>query len=210
MSAMDAALDWAANFKKRWAFGRDVLARFPAWATPNRITVLRTLLILPIMWCITEEYDGWALILFGISSTMDFVDGALAHYRNQHTPLGAFLDPLSDKLVNCGVLLAAVPRLPAAFGPPVTVMCIFALGLTAVRVWRMWRAWRKTGDLTTAPTAAKDVGKLKTVFEIGAILILLTGLHFSWAILVWTAGVLLIVAVLLAARSFWVQYQATH
>lgn len=210
MSALDAALEWAANFKKRWAYGRDVLARFPAWATPNRITVFRTLLILPIIWCIREEYDGWAVILFGISSTLDFVDGALAHYRNLHTPLGAFLDPLSDKLVNCGVLLAAVPRLPSAFALPITVMCVFALLLTFVRLGRMWRAYRKTGDVTRAPTAAKDVGKLKTVFEITAIILLQLGMHLDLPALVWTAGVLLVLAVLLAARSFWVQYQATH
>lgn len=210
MSAMEAALEWAANFKKRWAYGRDVLARFPAWATPNRITVFRTLLVLPIIWCIREEYDGWAVILFGISSTMDFVDGALAHYRNQHTPLGAFLDPLSDKIVNCGVLLAVAPRLPVAFALPITIMCVFALGLTTVRVWRMWRVYRKTGDVAQAPTAAKDVGKLKTVVEITAIILLQLGMHLELSALVWTAGALLVIAVLLAGRSFWVQYQATH
>lgn len=209
-SAMESALEWAANFKKRWAFGKNVLARFPRWATPNLVTVFRTVLLLPIAWCLSESYDGWALILFVVSSALDFVDGALAHFRNQHTTLGKFLDPLSDKIMNCGVLLLTVSRLPLAFGPPIVSMCALAFALTAIRLWRMWRTYRETGSVERAPTAAKDVGKLKTVTEIAAIIMLLLGLHLEIAAVVWTAGFLLVASVLLAARSFWAQYQAAN
>lgn len=204
----DALLRWTEEFKKQENFIDRFLDWLPLWVTPNGITWLRTALFLPIYWCMQEHYDGWAVILFGISSTCDHLDGKLAYRRQQHTALGAFLDPLSDKIVNCGVLLTAVPRLPSAFGPPVTVMCLFAFGLTTVRLWRMWRAYRKTGSTERAPTAAKNVGKLKVICEITAIILLLLGLHLEVTVLVWTAGVLLIAAVLLAARSFWAQYEA--
>lgn len=209
-SVMESALEWAANFKKRWAFGKNILARFPAWATPNRVTVFRTVLLLPIAWCLSESYDGWALILYAVSSALDFVDGALAHFRNQHTVLGKFLDPLSDKIVNCGVLLLAINRLPLGFGPPIVFICSCAIGNTSLRLWRMARAYRATGSVDQAPTSAKDVGKLKTVFEIAATILLLLGLHGESAVVVWTGGLVLAAAALLAARSFWVQYQTTH
>ncbi len=206
----DALLRWTEEFKKQKNFIDRFLDGLPPWVTPNGITLLRTVLFLPIYWCMNEGYDGWAVILFGISSTCDHLDGKLAYRRQQHTALGAFLDPLSDKIVNCGVLLKAVPRLPPGFGLPITAMCLFAFGLTFVRLGRMWRAYKKAGSVEQAPTAAKNVGKLKVICEIAAIILLLLGLHLEFVLLVWVAGLLLIAAVLLAARSFWAQYQATH
>lgn len=207
---LHATLQWTEEFKKQKNFIDRFLDGLPPWVSPNGITWLRTILFLPIYWCMDGGYDGWAVILFGISSTCDHLDGKLAYRRQQHTAFGAFFDPLSDKIVNCGVLLTAVPRLPALFGPPITIMCLFALGLTAVRVGGMWRAYRKTGSIAQAPTAAKNVGKLKVICEIVAIILLLLGLHLAWPVLVWVAGVLLVAAVLLAAWSFLVQYRATH
>lgn len=80
---------------------------------PNRITIARIFLIAPYVWAMLHLQDSawarWAAL--GIFATMavgDFADGLLARRLHQQTSLGAFLDPLADKiLVVCAVLLLA-------------------------------------------------------------------------------------------------------
>jgi cardiolipin synthase len=45
-----------------------------------------------------ERY-GWALIIFIVAGVSDALDGLLARGLNQRTPLGAYLDPIADKLL---------------------------------------------------------------------------------------------------------------
>ena len=66
---------------------------------PNQLTFLR-LIFLPLF-IIALKYDRYtlalgALVLAGVS---DGLDGLLARGLNQKTPLGAYLDPIADKLL---------------------------------------------------------------------------------------------------------------
>src|SRR5271168_1971059 len=66
---------------------------------PNQLTFLR-LAFLPIF-LIAIEYERYALAL-GIlvaAGVSDALDGLLARGLNQKTPLGAYLDPIADKLL---------------------------------------------------------------------------------------------------------------
>jgi cardiolipin synthase len=45
-----------------------------------------------------ERY-GWALVIFVVAGASDALDGLLARGLNQRTPLGAYLDPIADKLL---------------------------------------------------------------------------------------------------------------
>jgi cardiolipin synthase len=95
---------------------------------PNRITIVRILLIVPLIMCLLKlstEDPPWmryaALVLFCLVAGGDALDGYLARRLKEETPLGRFLDPLADKLLmtSCMILLAlpqtAVPgaRLPS-------------------------------------------------------------------------------------------------
>ena len=197
--------DWALHFKERWGFGKMVLSHLPIWVTPNMVTVARTVLIIPIFFCIRRESYAAALVVTGISFAGDFADGALAKMRKQHTTLGAFLDPLSDKIVNCGILLLLVPRLPSAFGPPILICCVIAIALTVIRLYRIVRAWRKNQAIKTKTVQSKPAGKIKMVAEVSAILLLFIGLFLGSLAIIWIAGILLLISVLFAGWSFYMQ-----
>ncbi|MBF0329070.1 MAG: CDP-diacylglycerol--glycerol-3-phosphate 3-phosphatidyltransferase [Nitrospirae bacterium] len=66
---------------------------------PNSITFVR-IILLPVfvIAMVYKRYDA-ALALFVIASISDALDGLLARMTNQKTALGAFLDPLADKIL---------------------------------------------------------------------------------------------------------------
>jgi cardiolipin synthase len=69
------------------------------WTVPNQITLLR-LGFLPIV-LILISYDRyrWALLVLVVSGLSDAIDGLLARQLNQRSSLGAYLDPIADKLL---------------------------------------------------------------------------------------------------------------
>src|SRR5207247_2569392 len=44
-------------------------------------------------------YLGWALLVFGFAGATDALDGLIARWSGQKTSLGAWLDPMADKLL---------------------------------------------------------------------------------------------------------------
>lgn len=77
---------------------------------PNAITVLRIALVPLVIWLLFEASSNWqywiALILFAIAASTDGVDGAIARRKNYITRLGKILDPIADKVLIGGVLVA--------------------------------------------------------------------------------------------------------
>ena len=66
---------------------------------PNSLTILRILLIPCYIELLVEGKYGWALIVLIVAGLTDALDGLIARVTNQHTRLGAVLDPLADKLL---------------------------------------------------------------------------------------------------------------
>jgi cardiolipin synthase len=81
---------------------------------PNILTILRILLIPIFIISLLREMFGFALILFTIAAISDALDGLFARYFNQYTELGAYLDPIADKLLltSSFVCLAVLKMLP--------------------------------------------------------------------------------------------------
>lgn len=73
---------------------------------PNLITGLRILLVAPFLWLLLEERYGLALALFVIAGISDALDGFLAKYYGWTSELGGLLDPIADKLLLMGAILA--------------------------------------------------------------------------------------------------------
>jgi len=81
---------------------------------PNFITLLRFLLVPAIVYAMLEGAMGWALAGFLIAGVSDGVDGFIARQFDQRSELGAYLDPIADKLllVSVFVVLGLMSELP--------------------------------------------------------------------------------------------------
>jgi cardiolipin synthase len=84
------------------------------FTVPNQLTFLR-LGFLPfyIVLMFYEQY-AWALLILVLAAATDGMDGLLARSLNQKTSLGAYLDPIADKLLlsSSFVVLALEGRMP--------------------------------------------------------------------------------------------------
>jgi len=65
----------------------------------NQLTLLRMLLIPAFVILVVYGYLGWALLVFGFAGATDALDGLIARWSGQKTSLGAWLDPMADKLL---------------------------------------------------------------------------------------------------------------
>ncbi len=89
----------------------------------SRITIFRILLIVPFVSFMLKTNDSAlspgaqnamryvSILIFLVMAISDFIDGYLARIKKQVTKLGAFLDPIADKLLmTCACLLLASER----------------------------------------------------------------------------------------------------
>jgi cardiolipin synthase len=65
----------------------------------NQLTLLRMLLIPIFAICVIYDYLGAALLVFCLAGLTDLLDGVIARRTGQKTTLGAWLDPMADKLL---------------------------------------------------------------------------------------------------------------
>ena len=65
----------------------------------NQITLLRMLLVPAFVTLVVDERFGWALIVFMLAGLTDLLDGLIARWSGQQSSLGAWLDPMADKLL---------------------------------------------------------------------------------------------------------------
>jgi len=65
----------------------------------NQLTLLRLVLVPAFALLVVYGEFGWALVVFVSAGLTDGLDGLIARLTNSRTALGAFLDPLADKLL---------------------------------------------------------------------------------------------------------------
>ena len=144
------------------------LRRAPTLNLPNQLTVLRLGMcgFLIISMSFGRPYAATtALGIFTLASLTDWLDGAIARARNLVTDLGKLLDPLADKILIIGTLVALVER--HVGGHPVAPMWMVVIIIA--------REFLITGLRVIAAhkqkiLAAERVGKHNTVSQIVAIL----------------------------------------
>ena len=72
---------------------------------PNYLTILRFILIIPIMVTLISEHYIAALIIYTISSITDILDGVIARKFKVTSDFGKLADPLADKLTQLSIIL---------------------------------------------------------------------------------------------------------
>lgn len=65
----------------------------------NQLTLMRMLLIPAFVILMIYQYRGWALVTFAVAGLTDLFDGFLARALAEKTTLGAWLDPMADKML---------------------------------------------------------------------------------------------------------------
>jgi cardiolipin synthase len=76
-----------------------------AWTVPNVLSYLRLAAVPVFVSLHLGGKPGWALAVFLAAALTDSLDGFLARLLDQRTKLGAFLDPLADKLLMGAALI---------------------------------------------------------------------------------------------------------
>ncbi len=94
----------------------------------NQLTLLRMLLIPAFVICVLYGYLGWALLAFVTAGVTDGLDGLIARRSGQSSSLGAWLDPMADKLLLVTTFVVmALPNLNLANRLPVWLtVCIIS------------------------------------------------------------------------------------
>ncbi len=82
---------------------------------PNYLTLIRIAAIPFFLVLLFSRLYNYALLVFLIGGITDALDGLVARFTNQRTRLGAYLDPLADKLliISSLVVLTLIDAVPA-------------------------------------------------------------------------------------------------
>jgi CDP-diacylglycerol---glycerol-3-phosphate 3-phosphatidyltransferase len=139
------------------------LERTMRWNVPNTLTWLRIAAIpLIVLFFFTPYHwsDPAAGILFALAGVTDSLDGYFARRLGQTSRLGAFLDPVADKLV---VAVALVLLISKDTRPLIVLTAAVIIGreitISALREWMAEIGARRK-------VAVSQLGKIKTVLQI--------------------------------------------
>jgi len=169
---------------------------------PNLVTLSRIILIpliiglyyLPYDWVSEHSRNVAATVVFVLAATTDWLDGYLARRLNQMSAFGAFLDPVADKLIVVGALVALL-HLNRVDMLVALIIIGREIGISALREWMA-----KVGQAKSVAVAF--IGKLKTLSQMVAIpLLLYHDELFELVDCQWLGTVLINVAAVLTVAS---------
>src|SRR3954462_3700832 len=130
--------------------------------------MLRALAVIPVVWAIAADRRDIALAIFLIAAASDALDGWLARRTGRLGARGAFLDPLADKVLVLGTLVALTFAPNAGWPVAVATVAIWARELIVLipRVGAMQRSATMPADLAA---------KAKTVLEFAGVALIIFG-----------------------------------
>jgi cardiolipin synthase len=156
----------------------------------NCLTVLRILLIPVFVSLLVYRRPALALLVFALAAVTDLLDGYVARRRGSQSRLGAFLDPMADKLLLTAsfVTLTYLKTLPFWITAVVlTRDVILVMGALLIHM--------VGGRIHPRPTWA---GKAATFFQILTVLTGLLARYFHWSVglsvFIWLAAAFTVVS----------------
>ncbi len=175
------------------------------WTVPNILTLTRIILI-PVLVLVFYLPGQWSYqlsaVIFGVAALTDWLDGYLARRLRQMSVFGAFLDPVADKLMVAVALVLLVQDNPSLlFVIPAAIIIGREIAISALREWMS-----EIGERTRV--AVSVIGKIKTITQMVAILLLLYKVPLGPMPTHDIGLVLLYVAAILTLWSMFVYLQA--
>jgi len=173
------------------------------WNLPNAITSVRILLVPYFIWLLMQPVGDdylvrWAAtFVFVLGISTDSLDGAIARRRGLVTNLGKILDPIADKALIGGALVALSILNEVAWWATITIL-VRELGITAYRFIVIRK--RVIG--------ASGGGKLKTVMQSVSVALIMSPIgNYLPAWFGWAEQLLLTITIGLTIYTGW-QYLA--
>jgi len=141
----------------------------PTWLTLFRVALLPVMVL--VFYLPFPGHNITAAIVFLLAAITDWLDGFLARRMNLTSAFGAFLDPVADKLMVAVTLFLLVESHPEGWSS--IVMAVTAAVIVgreiSISALREWMA--EVGMRATVKVAF--IGKLKTVMQIVALVVLI-------------------------------------
>ena len=167
---------------------------------PNFLSVLRILLVVPIIYLLQIDWYVSAAALFFVSSLTDYFDGYLARQYAIESELGAFLDLIADKIL----VIALLVWLVFLFSNQALTIISILIILREIII-TSFRYYLVSNNADPELIKVNKYGKLKTVFQFFSIFLLI--LSPSLSILYLNISlVLLSVSVLLSYFSLTIYF----
>ncbi len=128
------------------------------WTVPNQITLLRLGFLPFFLILISYEHYRWALLVQVLAGLSDGIDGLLARSLNQRSSLGAYLDPIADKLLLSSSFVILAFKQKLAWWLTILVLSRDVLLLIVAAVIILIAGYR--------PFPPSVLGKFTTAFQI--------------------------------------------
>lgn len=179
------------------------MSRFPFSSLPNLITLGRLILVPVVISAIADERWTLTFLAFVLAGISDGVDGFLAKRFDLRTKLGAYLDPVADKvlLVSIYVALALVDVVPRTLAILVVSRDIMIVGGIII-------SWLLDNPLEIRPLL---ISKLNTTVQIAFAAAVLGGKAFDVSFGMWFSAAVVVVATLtLASAAAYLQQWLDH
>jgi len=140
------------------------------WQIPNLLSIARIVLIPLFLYLLslkTIEAFFLSLVVFGLASLTDLLDGWSARKLNQESELGKFLDPLADKFLVISALSAII-----VLDPTFLIfdfwMIVIIVGRDVLITVMRYIAIKRGASLRTS-----SFGKIKTAFQMVSVVIII-------------------------------------
>ncbi len=172
--------------------------QLPMWLTWFRIMAIPAFIL--FFWLEGSGERWWTAGLFTIAAITDMLDGWLARKWQVQSALGAFLDPVADKLMVSAALLLLVQALNNSWVTLAALIIIMReISVSALREWMAELQAR-------AAVAVSWMGKLKTFMQLVAIGMLTWNLSWSLVVgewLLYLAAILTVWSMAQYLRAAW-------
>ncbi|NOZ10197.1 MAG: CDP-diacylglycerol--glycerol-3-phosphate 3-phosphatidyltransferase [Gammaproteobacteria bacterium] len=188
---------------------------------PNLLTLLRIVLIPVFVVAYYSDFASAHLMATGVfvlGALTDWLDGYLARRLNQHSALGAFLDPVADKLMVAAALILLVADTELStivfdnrlFTVTVAIIVGREITVSALREWMAELGYRGT-------VAVSYVGKFKTIGQMVAISFLVfreplygVPVVFIGEIMLYIAAIITLWSMFSYLKAAWSKLTAPH